>query len=74
MNYQEKKRTGNDVFTTSSVMNFLCGDDTAVIQVTLWNETLASFKQQLDTMPSDANLIMEMQTFKINKMRENHWN
>eukprot|EP00973_Karenia_brevis_P015974 2184224-Karenia_brevis.AAC.1 len=55
MDYQEKNRTGNDVYTKCSVMNLLCGDDTAVIQVSLWNETLASFKRQLDSLPPGAN-------------------
>ena len=54
-------------------MSFLCCDDTAAIQVTLWNEALASFKRQFDVMPSDTPIIMEMTTFKVTKMKENSW-
>ena len=70
---QARKRTGSNVLIANTVMNLLCGDDTAVIQVNLWNEALASFKRQLDTMPLDAVIIMEMKTFKVSKMRENNW-
>ena len=74
MGFQEKRRSGNTVLTASTVMNFLCGDDTAVIQVTLWNEAVASFKRQLESMPADTPIMMEMKTFKGCKMRENEWN
>ena len=70
MDIQEKRRSGNTVVTASTAMNFLCGDDTAIIQVTLWNQAVASFKRQLEGMPADTPIVMKMETFKGSKMRE----
>ena len=54
-------------------MSFLGSDDTAPIQVTLWNEALANFKRQFDAMPSDTIIIMEMTTFKVSNMNKSRW-
>ena len=70
---QSKKRTGRHVVIANTEMKFLCADDSAVIQVNLWDEALASFKRQLDTMPSDAIIIMEMKTFQVSECREKKW-
>ena len=72
--FEEKRRSGNTVLTKNTVMNFLAADDTAVIQVTLWNETVASFKRQIEAMPVSTAIIMEMKKFKCTKMRDNEWN
>ena len=67
--YENKVRDGIIVYTENAVMSFLCGDDTAAIQVTLRNEALASFQRQLDAMPPDSPIIMEMSTFRVSKLK-----
>ena len=68
-----KKNTGHRTVTVSTVMDFLCIDDSAVSQITLWNAALASFQRQFDDMPSETSIIIELKTFKVSNMEENHW-
>ena len=69
-----KELSGAESWCTSSVRNVLCGDDTTPIQVTLWNECLACFEEQLKTLPTDTTIIMEMRTLTVSKMKESTWN
>ena len=65
-----KKQTGADSWCTSNVRDLLSGDDTAPIQVTLWNECLTRFEEQISSLPTDTTIVMEIKVFKVSKMKE----
>ena len=64
------KSTGHTTGTVRSGMDLLCMDDSAAIQITLWDEALASFQRQFEDMPSETSIIIELRTFKMSKIKK----